>query len=294
MSIDTIVVTLVQDTFTYSELGAQGIQGPTGPAGATGPTGSTGPQGNVGATGLTGLTGATGPQGTQGVVGSTGPTGLVGATGPTPPLGSASPLINALSAVAGSATNASHEDHVHPTSLHAARNQLSTGVDTFDRLNYGTAQTAVSGTIYWACFTPDVTMTISQITMITGGTAGSGLTLARMAIGTYDETNWLLVARTASDTTLFNSASTSYTRSLDTTGGYPATYQLVAGTRYALAVIITGTTMPSLVGSIALLGSIAYLTAPKIAGNKTAQADLPTTNTAFAAAQGVVLWGRCS
>lgn len=97
-------------TFSY----ATGPLGPTGPAGATGPTGAVGATGAVGNTGPTGAVGATGATGMTGPTGAVGPTGATGATGATPSLGTATPLVNGTGA-AGTAANASHEDHVHPT-----------------------------------------------------------------------------------------------------------------------------------------------------------------------------------
>lgn len=134
--------------------------------------------------------------------------------------------------------------------------------------------TLVSGSVYWTFVTPLVTLTVSQITMGCLNTAASGLTLARMGLFTYDESTATLVARTASDTTLFTSTRTLYTRSLDTTGGYPSTYTLVAGTRYGVAVICTGTTMPALSG-VAGLAEIVALS-PRVSAVRSSQSDLGT------------------
>jgi hypothetical protein len=57
------------------------------------------------------------------------------------------------------------------------------------------------------------------------------------------------VARTASDTTLFNTANTKYTRALDTTGGYPATYAMTAGAEYFISLVQVGTTVGSILQS---------------------------------------------
>jgi hypothetical protein len=140
-----------------------------------------------------------------------------------------------------------------------------------------------SGTVYFSFFTPIVNLTVSQITMANLQNASAGLTLARMGLYTVDSSdNADLVARTASDTTLFDTAITSYTRSFDTTGGYPATYDLVAGQRYAIAVICVGTTMPNIVGYfVANIQAVTTLL-PRISGVVTSQADLPTSRTSFA------------
>jgi hypothetical protein len=84
-------------------------------------------------------------------------------------------------------------------------------------------------------------MTVSNLSFVTSGNSATGTTLARMGIYTRSGTTFTLVARTASDTTLFNTTSTRFTRALDTTGGYPATYDFVAGNEYWVSLIYVGT-----------------------------------------------------
>lgn len=153
--------------------------------------------------------------------------------------------------------------------------QPSTAIDTFPRSNlvFGGAA-LVSGQVIFGFFTPLVTTTVSQISMSVVATAASGLSLARMGLFTFDESTATLVARTASDTTLFTATRTVYTRSFNTTGGYPATYTLNAGTRYGVGVIAVGTTMPTLSGTTPPF-EIATL-APKLSAARTGQSDLGT------------------
>ena len=128
-----------------------------------------------------------------------------------------------------------------------------------------------------------------------GGTVAAGATLIRMGLYTFDGTTATLVARTASDTTLFNTQYAIYTRSFDTTGGYPATYNLVAGQRYGFSVIIVGTTMPTVYGMTLgsnVGGAIGNL-APKLSAYRGGQTDLLTTNTVFTATQ-TIYWARGS
>jgi hypothetical protein len=73
---------------------------------------------------------------------------------------------------------------------------------------------------------------------------------------------------------LFTATRTVYTRALNTTGGYPATYTLTAGTRYGVGVIAVGTTMPQLSGTTPPF-EIATL-APKISAARSSQSDLGT------------------
>jgi hypothetical protein len=98
-----------------------------------------------------------------------------------------------------------------------------------------------------------------------------------MGLYTFDETNVALVARTASDTTLFTATNTAYTRSFATAGGYPATYDLVAGTRYGAAVIVVGTTASNFAGrtiQVAVGGQT-----PRMAASLPSQTDLITSGT---------------
>lgn len=169
-------------------------------------------------------------------------------------------------------------------------NQPTTAVETFPRLAFSSGVALAGGSALYAFFTPQVSLTVSQITMSCGTTAASGLTLARMGLCTYDETTATLVARTASDTTLFSSTRTLYTRSFDTTGGYPSTYTLTAGTRYGVVVLCVGTTMPAL-ASIGGLAEVSALT-PKLSAVRSSQSDL-STGTATNA-QSTLIWARLS
>ena len=159
------------------------------------------------------------------------------------------------------------------TSDLARRGQSTTTIDVPDRHMTRDSNVGVAGTIYFSFFTPTVNMTISQISVATANIAQVGSTLTRFGLYTFDGTTATLVARTASDTTIFNSVGTVYPRSFNTTGGYPATYDLVAGTRYAFAYILVGaTTMPQIVGM--LTSSVVSALAPRVAGTRQSQTDL--------------------
>jgi hypothetical protein len=112
-----------------------------------------------------------------------------------------------------------------------------------------------------------------------------------MGLYTFDGTTATLVARTASDTTLFNATSTLFTRSFDTTGGYPSSYTLTAGTRYALGVIQVGTTAASFAGVTG--NTLITNLAPRVLGSVASQTDLLTSRNTFTAAS-QFLWGRFS
>lgn len=150
-------------------------------------------------------------------------------------------------------------DAITPASIGAATyekikqqifNYPTTGIDVYPRGEVVANVAQQPGIVLYTFFTPTETLTVSSITAATASIAGAGLTLARMGLYTFDESvpSATLVARTANDTTLFNATFTAYTRSFDTTGGYPASYTLVAGSRYGVAVFSTGTTVPNYAG----------------------------------------------
>lgn len=145
----------------------------------------------------------------------------------------------------------------------------ATAIDVFPRFAGVAVAGQTSGQAVVTYFTPTQNLTVTQITFV-GGSASSGLTLARF--GLYSETT--LLARTANDTTIFNTANTNYTRSFDTAGGYPSSVNLVAGTRYAVGVIQVGTTPGQIQASKSVVG-ITFLT-PQISGRTVSQTDLPT------------------
>jgi hypothetical protein len=157
----------------------------------------------------------------------------------------------------------------------------TSAADVYPRTEVTGGTVAITnGNVFVVFFTPLQTITVSQITMVSGNTvAASGLTFAQMGLYTYDETTATLVARCASDTTLFTAINTAYTRSFNTTGGFPATYTLQAGVRYGVAVLLTGTTMPVLSGK-GVPGGMLGLT-PKTAMTINGQTSLPASSTAL-------------
>jgi hypothetical protein len=136
--------------------------------------------------------------------------------------------------------------------------------------------TLVSGTISFQFFTPLFSITVSQIAMNCGSTAASGLTLARMGLFTFDETTATLVARTASDTTLFTTTRTQYARSFSTAGSFPSSYTLQAGVRYGVGVICVGTTMPLIWGATPPFEILTL--PPRLSAARSGQSDLGTTS----------------
>jgi hypothetical protein len=294
-NVPSIILTATQ--VMYTQLGPQGNPGAaatiaagtttTGAAGSSAAVTNAGtssaavfnftiPRGDVGATGATGATGDTGPSGVVAVTApitnsGTSTSANIGVTaGSTSAAGvlqltdSTSSTSTTTAATANSVKLAvdRFEDYLHFS---------ATALDAFPRTQAATTIAAISGRAWCTYVTIPYDLTVSQITFQGGATASSGLTVARF--GLY--AGGVLVAQTANDTTLFNTASTTYTRSFDTTGGFPATYTLTAGTRYGIAVIQVGTTAGSLIG----LTSNISLNAldPRIVGITNGAADLPAT-----------------
>lgn len=312
-------VTETYATLTLGNSGPQGIKGDTGSAGATGSQGQQGIQGIQGIKGDKGDKGDQGIQGIQGIQGATGNTGSTGATGPKGDTGDTGPqgssgVVAVTAPITNSGTSSSATIGINQGSLTIAQsqvtnletdlgaktntttltgfsNQSSTVVDTQSRAMAYANIATTSGVIYFMFFTPSQTVTASQISMSSGGVQSASLTLARMGLYTFDGTTATLVARTASDTTLFNATNTIFTRSFDTTGGYPSSYTLTAGTRFALGLIQVGTTPASFAGVTgnAAIGNLA----PRVSGSASGQTDLLTSRNSFTA-NTQLLWGRFS
>jgi hypothetical protein len=270
----------------------------------------------VSASGFSGVQGLTGTQGTQGISnqGVQGIQGTEGLQGFFTTVNVSSPITNSgttTAAVIGIPASTTSvvgavqlEDSVSSTSVTKAATpnsvrtaytlgtsflanyqtkvgQASLTIDVPDRYNVLHSYNGYSGYITFSFFTPLETMTISQITMGNSSIPAASCTAARMGLYTFDGTTATLVARTANDTTLFNSLYTSYTRSFSTTGGYPASYTLTAGSRYAFAYIVVAATMPTIYNAplgdnnAGVIGALS----PRISGVRTGQTDLLVSTT---------------
>lgn len=265
-------------------------------------SGFSGIQGNQGTQGLFG------PQGTQGIQGTNGLQGFFTTVNVSSPITNSGTTTAAVIGIPASTTSVvgavQLEDSVSSTSVTKAATpnsvrtayvfgsgflsnyqakvgQSSSTIDVPDRYNVLHSYNGYSGYITFSFFTPLETMTISQITMGNSSIAAVSCTAARMGLYTFDGTTATLVARTANDTTLFNNLYTSYTRSLSTTGGYPASYTLTAGTRYGFAYIVVAATMPTIYNAplgdnnAGVIGALS----PRISGVRTGQTDLLASTT---------------
>lgn len=125
--------------------------------------------------------------------------------------------------------------------------QPSSGLDIYPRwAAYGSRNwSGANGYLFVTLFVATYPTVVSNITMTcaTAGTDSGGTTVRRMGLFTYNEStpSVTCVARTASDSTLFTSSGVNYTKALDTTGGFPATYTLTPGTTYGVGALCYNT-----------------------------------------------------
>jgi hypothetical protein len=169
-------------------------------------------------------------------------------------------------------------------SVAGTANQTSTLVDVYPRIGNFTA-TLTSGTVYFTFFTPSWTTTISSVTAISAATASTGTSLVRFGLYSLSGGTATLVASTANDTTVFSSTNTASTRNLDTS------YQLVAGNRYALAVLVVGSTPGTVYTAFNNPPAALSALEPRITGAVALQSNLPSTASSFTASS-IGVWGR--
>ena len=264
-----------------------GPTGPTGPSGGpVGPTGPTGSTGGVGATGPTGAgaTGATGPTGPSG--GPTGPTGSTGGVGPTGPTG---PIALVQQNGTPSVTDVLWIDTDEPSlstvtqaSFRGYEHQSTTSLDIPTRTAINATTAVTTNITYFSFFTATEALTVSNISFSSGSTPASGVSLVRFGLYTFDGTTATLVARTNNDSSRFTVANTIYTGALDSTGGFPTSYNLVAGTRYAVAVVVVASTTPQLAAvSFGAASTAVMALSPRVVGFASATSDLPATRDTF-------------
>ena len=152
-------------------------------------------------------------------------------------------------------------------------NAIAAGEEVLPRFTVAGAQPlAASGTLHLTYFTARKTEAITKVRMLTDATAATGVTLARMGIYSVDGTGTLtLVAATANDATLFGGTYTPYQRNLTTT------FNKVKGSRYAVGVLVIGTTMP-VITATTCAGADASLP-PRLCAILAGQTDLPVAAT---------------
>jgi hypothetical protein len=137
--------------------------------------------------------------------------------------------------------------------------------------------------LYHMRLAPHKNLTISNISFVSGTTAaGATPILVRFGIYTRSGTTFTLVAQTASDTSIFSTTNTKYTRALDTTGGYPATYDMTAGQEYWVSFLVrTSAGAPNALAGIGAVASVGAAVGVMMY-TENSQTDLPATSTGAA------------
>lgn len=158
--------------------------------------------------------------------------------------------------------------------------RIATGQETIPRVcvNSGGITTA-SQRLICTMFTARKTETVSQITAYSGPTAaGATPTLVKLGLFTVaaNGVDVTLIGVTASDTSLFASANTAYTRSFASA----ATASIVAGQRYAIGIlVVTGAALPTYPGlTPSSIGNTIAFEAPVMCGLLGSQSDMPALN----------------
>jgi hypothetical protein len=134
---------------------------------------------------------------------------------------------------------------------------------------------STSQTLRLVFFTARKSQTITQVRVPAGATAAAGLTLCRLGVWSVDTAGaGTLIASTPNDTALLIAATTEYTKA------FSASWNKVAGQRYAVGLLQVGTTVASLIGATSNGGNGTRATRfPRVGGLWTAQADLPASFT---------------
>lgn len=177
--------------------------------------------------------------------------------------------------------------------LNRVRNNTDTTLHTVGRESAASSSALTAGTVYLSMFTPLVDVTTTKIAACAGTVAWTGNTLIRLGLYRInDDGTATLVAATANDLTLFATVNIVFSAALDTAGGLPARYRLLAGQRYAVGVLGVGGTVG------ALRGALPHLTIatrkPILAGTAgTGQADLPVGPVAVTA-YNLMFWAELS
>lgn len=172
--------------------------------------------------------------------------------------------------------------------------RLASTYDIIPRLSVGSTRNLNNGVIYGTVFTPQENFTVNNIQSFTqtGGTDVGGTTVRRMGLFTLSGNTATLVARTDSDATLFSASNTLYTRALSTTGGYPSSYTLTAGTEYLFGVIAYNTGGAFNIPTIAAGNITTQTFTPAVNLGLTGQTDLPTGATAFGPITNAIVFAR--
>jgi hypothetical protein len=162
------------------------------------------------------------------------------------------------------------------TDQFATANAATPRILNMNRDAANSALALTSGKVQYSGFTAQATVPITTLYCPIRSVAAATITLARLGLYTVAADGSItLVARGASSTTLGNATFTLASQTLDTTGGFPASYTIQYGQRYAFGCIWVATTAPTVYGGGVQATAAAWL--PWIAMAQSSQSDLPTS-----------------
>lgn len=157
-----------------------------------------------------------------------------------------------------------------PNSLWAGGN-----CETMPRFNLSDIP-GVSGRLSAMYVVAPATVTITKLAVVSSSVAAVTQTVARLALFTIAANgNLTKVAQTANTVTLGSAQYTEYQQALSTAGGFPASYTLIEGQRYAFGWLSVAATSPSLHGANT---DFAYLE-PFLCRTITGQSDIASSYT---------------
>lgn len=153
---------------------------------------------------------------------------------------------------------------------------LTVGEETFSRISArDTTLSLTSQRVLLGYFTARKSETVTQVRVICGSTA-AGATPTTVLIGVYTVAgngDLTRVAVTTNDTAVFAATNTPYTKS------FTASFSKVAGTRYAVGIlVVTAAAVPTTVGIFGGGGNAAEVGLdPRLAGAVTGQSTMPAS-----------------
>jgi hypothetical protein len=146
---------------------------------------------------------------------------------------------------------------------------VTVGEEVMPRETVASEYALDTGTAFFTYFTARKSEPITQVSTAVYGIAAATLSRARVGIYQASGGTLSLVAATANDTSMWTATFTTYPKALS------ATWNKVAGNRYAFCVLAVGTTMPVLGCQQNRYQDVAR--APRIQGELAGQTDLPAS-----------------
>ena len=178
--------------------------------------------------------------------------------------------------------------------LHSTKQAFSDNTaETFDRITAagGGPRTYSTGVIYLTAITPNETVTVDQATVFATAT-GTGLTLVKIGLFTFDGTTYTRVAVTADVKSQFN------VNTALVTCDFTSSYTMNAGTTYYVGILQIGTTPSTLLGPTTPSSVSGYATflntgTPKLCRSVAGQTDIASTYADSALGNAVIAaWTR--